>query len=196
MTDNIDPTNEAAEEQTEGQTAADSVGDEQISVSKISIMTPMGPVPVSALPRELLDSLLESLPELEEHGVPEDVRVQFENEVREAIAHAELNPEGVSSLEDLFPAEHDGTSPRQRIWDLLDEAFPNDPHLWNAAEALFMASEIGPVADEHARFHTLEAAHAHLDRRMEQFAAPSNPIDELLAQFRDQMDYKEGGEPA
>lgn len=208
MTDNNDPTAEgsaAPEEQPEqaaeqGRTEAPE-GVEDV-ITRIGVMTPMGPLPLSALPRELLLSIKGGIDsdELDSLGVPEEARAQFLKELDEAIEGADEE-----SASDVFHQQEEAfaaaTAPREgqreRLWAILDEAFPNDPHLWSAAEALFMASELGPDMDDHGRFHVLEAAHAHLDRRIALLSAQAeqaDPIESLLAQFRDEMDHRGAGQ--
>lgn len=77
---------------------------------------------------------------------------------------------------------------RVQIWDILDGAFPNDPHLWQAGEALFMLSAANPrqIGDENRRA-ALEAAAVHLQRQASLMAPSASPMEQIIAKFREQL---------
>ncbi|ROR76034.1 hypothetical protein SAMN06295974_3819 [Plantibacter flavus] len=78
---------------------------------------------------------------------------------------------------------------RQRIWLTLDRAFPTDPHIWRALEEIFALSEQNPhPLDAHGRRAALSRAAQHLQQQLELTPVPSGPLDQLVEEFRRQLD--------
>lgn len=110
-------------------------------------------------------------------------------------------PETSDLPSDAQPAPTDASGPHgpdctcerthhANVWPLLDVAFPNDPHLWRAAEQLFLLSTLNP-ADVTASDRTavIEGAQRHL-QRAETLTASStvSPTDAIVERFRSQLD--------
>lgn len=134
------------------------------------------------LPPEAREALIETY----RHGdLPGPVRAALGKALRIG-RHAASTPAPViapqNSLQDV--AEH-----RQALWGILDSAFPNDPHLWSAGEALFTLSAEQPTtADESQKRAALEDATRHLQHHAARFAAPLSPVDQMVEAFREQLD--------
>lgn len=70
---------------------------------------------------------------------------------------------------------------RERAWAICDEAFPRDPHLWSAMEALFLAAE-----SPRDRTPVLAGAMTHIEHHLETIPKKeSNPF----AGFAEFMDF-------
>lgn len=77
---------------------------------------------------------------------------------------------------------------REQVWDILDAVFPKDPHLWQAAEALFMASSTAPTAELPGFADSaLQHAHAHLHRHSPTADSAGGHTEQLVKRFREQL---------
>lgn len=107
--------------------------------------------------------------------------------VREALAESL----GVS-LDDAIqspPTSLASEAHREQLWDLLDQAFPAEPHLWSAAEALFTLSAVNPESvDASRRDAALETATRHLKRYASIQTPAQDPTEQLVRDFREQLD--------
>lgn len=80
---------------------------------------------------------------------------------------------------------------RDQVWSMLDTAFPNEPHLWRAGEALFTLSAANPhrVSSSERQTAARQAAR-HLEHHAARLApaAPSmSPADEIVGRFREEL---------
>jgi hypothetical protein len=114
-----------------------------------------------------------------------------------AAALGEAIPDGLDTTEE--PIEHgahaDGCTcaeiHRENVWEMLDTAFPTDPHLWRAGEALFTLSAVNPTeASLRTRRAALEDATLHLQHSSMKLGAAKSPFEQLIDDFRDQLDGK------
>jgi hypothetical protein len=114
--------------------------------------------------------------------------------MREALAAALSSPVAAETTEAEQPS-HGPHGPgctctedhRDRVWQILDLAFPRDPHLWQAMEALFELSAQNPVdLDEDERRAALETAVLHLERHVS-LTTPESPTEQLISRFRREM---------
>lgn len=148
------------------------------------VQTPFGTFSAADdLPPEVRDGLLQML---EDQEMPPGLRTLLASAL------------GVDSAQEATPdATVDGHAPgcncaelhRENVWGILDRAFPTDPHLWQAMEALFALSAVNPTEiDEATRHAQLEAATLHLQRHAALNASPQSPFDHLITKFREQLD--------
>jgi len=78
---------------------------------------------------------------------------------------------------------------REYLWDILDRAFPTEPHLWQAAAAIFTLSSTNPdTLDDAERRAALDTATLHLQRHAALHTPPLSPTEQLVTKFREQMD--------
>jgi hypothetical protein len=105
----------------------------------------------------------------------------------EDIAGAPAQP-AVATATDQVSECTCGETHRLQVWDILDEAFPREPHLWQAVAALFSLSAANPTtADGAARRAALETADQHLKRSLSRLDSPLSLEDELVERFKGQM---------
>lgn len=77
---------------------------------------------------------------------------------------------------------------REQLWAILDTAFPNDPHLWSAGEALFALSAVNPAEpDDDTRRAALESASKHIEHLAGRLVPAMSPAEQMVADFRKQM---------
>lgn len=160
--------------------------------------TPAGMLRVdhpSDLPREVRDLMLQNIRNAE--GMPEEIRAVFIDALtgdgdQAAPEDSPVVPDAVAGEDAPVDGHEAGcdcsTRHRQDLWALLDSAFPDDPHLWQAAEALFSISEKNPQEiDDTIRREALEKASLHIQHRAELAAPVLSPVEQIIAAFRDQM---------
>ena len=105
----------------------------------------------------------------------------------EAVAGAPAQPAEATAADQVPGCTCDETH-RVQVWDILDEAFPREPHLWQAVAALFTLSATNPApADGAARRAALATADQHLKRSISRLDSPLSPEDELVERFKGQM---------
>lgn len=148
------------------------------------VKTPFGTFTAADdLPPELRNGLIQML---EDDEMPPVLRTML------ASALGVTNTPGAAPV---MPADGHATGcncaelHRENVWGILDRAFPAEPHLWQAMEALFTLSAVNPTEiDQETRRAQLEAATLHLQRHATLNASPQSPIDQLITKFREQLD--------
>jgi hypothetical protein len=148
-----------------------------------AIATPFGIfTDADDLPPQLRDALLRAV---ETNEIPDELR---------AILRTVLNADATTSSDEAAVGPHGPgctceKSHREQLWNLLDAAFPDDPHLWQAAESLFTLSAHNPAElDEESRRASIELATLHLQRHADLTAPAETPIDQIVTKFRREMD--------
>lgn len=132
---------------------------------------------ISDLPPTLRALLEESLGSEE---IPAELRALLEAEL---AAGEDLREQDSQARRESFE------SYREQIWDILDSAFPTDPHLWQAAAALFTLSPSNPEElDAEMRAVALTTIGLHLQRHAKLTIPTVSPVDQLVEKFRQQMD--------
>jgi hypothetical protein len=189
----------------------DNAGSETISEPTIrfAVQTPFGArgVNLADLPEELRDALAQSL-----HGadLPTELRVALGKALGVDLADlpestqdgtegpASVTPgaESTEGAEGTENAAQDAHAPgcncaelhREHVWDILDTAFPTDPHLWQAMEALFAISAANPQEiDDATRRSALSLATLHIQRSTALTVPPLSPMEQMLAEFRNEL---------
>lgn len=140
-------------------------------------LTPSGTFDdISDLPPDLRAMLAQSL---DSADLPDELRTALAAGLGAAAEHG---PEG------LFDASAALDVHREHVWGILDTAFPQDPHLWQAGEALFTLSASNPAeVDDETRRIALAAMALHLQRHASLTSSTASPVDQLVAKFRQQM---------
>lgn len=142
-------------------------------------LTPYGSFDsIADLPPAIRDLLAKNL---DAADLPEELR---------SVIKAGLDAGVVSDAEAMrFGTAAAREAHREQVWNLLDAAFPRDPHLWQAGEALFTLSVSNPdEIDEETRRIALSAMALHLQRHAALTSPAESPVDQLVAKFRQQMD--------
>ncbi len=117
-----------------------------------------------------------SMPDVLREKLAEVLEIDLAAEVGETAVDEE--PEAVSATE-----HH-----RQRLWRMLDVAFPTEPHLWRAAESLFTLSAVNPdQPDDEAGREAVLTAVRHLEHHAGLALSRLSPTEQLVSEFRDQM---------
>lgn len=152
---------------------------------------------IDDLPQEARAFVIENLASL---GLPDAARAFLENALnsraRRRPRHAAKAPaldaaEPAELLDDHLPGCTCEQDHRTQLWGILDTAFPRDPHLWRAGEALFALSAANPVqGDLEQQRAAAETAARHLEHHAARLtpAAPPSPAEELIERFRRQLD--------
>ncbi|MCI4659670.1 hypothetical protein [Cryobacterium zhongshanensis] len=158
----------------------------------ITVQTPFGSedVAVADLPEPMRAMLIENI----RSGDMPDV-------MRNALCKAlgidpdDLPEPAVTADSDTDPdkAPADGHAPgcdcaeryRKHVWGILDDAFPQEPHLWKAMESLFELSAINPreINDEARRTALAEAA-THIQHQTELTGPPLSSMEQMIRDFR------------
>lgn len=159
------------------------------------IQTPLGKVEVkpSDLPEVLRHAITESL---ERQDMPKELREAFTKALNTATPEAQDSDTGEANGASE-PATADSTvhecscaadSHREQVWDIIDTAFPDDPHLWNAMESLFKLSAANPVKlTAEARTTVIDEAILHLGRQVNVATSPLSHEEQLVADFRKEL---------
>lgn len=144
----------------------------------LAFQTPVGFFSEGAdLPPEIREALVSQF--LADDSIPVEIREALSESLGVTIEEAKRAPHVSLAIQ----------AHREQLWDLLDSAFPNDPHLWNAGEALFTMSAKNPATvDDDGRLAALESANHHLRRHAARLSPEVSPQDQLIADFREQMD--------
>jgi hypothetical protein len=174
-----------------------------------AIQTPLGTMMVDAdaLPPELRAEIVGTL---RAKGLPADVRARLaaslgvdmndlaptaESRVHaaERLADTAGAPEGadVSAVADAgsqAPTCARVEIHREEVWNMLDVAFSDNPHHWQAAAALFKLSVVSPTQiSSESRLAALEEAALHIQRSIDLLGQPLSPLEQQVAEFRKQM---------
>lgn len=179
-------------------------------VIRIAIQTPHGTeeVAVNDVPDEVRNALIEGL---RSGDMPEEVRIALSKALEVDLADlpdaAEVSvgeapgADGDSATSyaatddaDKAPLDAHATGcdcaerHREHVWRILDAAFPQEPHLWKAMEALFEISSVNPhELNDEARRTALNEAALHIKRHTELTAPPLSPVEQMVEQFRKEM---------
>lgn len=167
-------------------------------IVRFAVETPSGSEEIAA--GDLPDSLREAMVQSLINGTtPEGLRAPIANALGIDLAELTLRATaGEQSAESADgPEADDAHEPgadyaanqyRAGVWEILDSAFPDDPHLWRAMEALFAISEATPgTVDDEARRDALELATLHIKHRSTLIAPPLSAMDQLIADFQRQL---------
>lgn len=131
---------------------------------------------IADLPPAMRAMLAQSLDSID---LPEELRAVLEAGLASAAAH---------DTDMLFNASAAREAHREQVWGVLDTAFPTDPHLWQAGEALFTLSASNPdEIDDETRRVVLATMALHLQRHAALTSSAASPVDQLVAKFRQQM---------
>lgn len=151
--------------------------DEEREDPTIRFLTPNGVFDdIADLPPSVRTMLAQSLDSVD---LPDELR---------AVLEAGLATAAERDSDLLFDASAGRDAHREQVWGILDTAFPNEPHLWQAGEALFTLSASNPdEVDDETRRIALTTMALHLQRHAALTSTANNPVDQLVAKFRQQM---------
>jgi hypothetical protein len=163
-------------------------------IVRFAVETPSGTEEIAAadIPEPLREAMVQSLLN---GTTPVALRAPIADAL--GIDLAEIASSAAATAESADGSVRDAHAPgcacatdqyRAGVWGILDSAFPTDPHLWRAMEALFAISEGNPeVVDDEDRRDALELAMLHIQHRSALIAPPLSPVDQLIADFRSQL---------
>jgi hypothetical protein len=150
---------------------------------------------IEDMPEELKAALLDTF---RENGLPASMPIEMREALGEAFG-ADFSDlpdrvEPANDADDSADAPHEpgctcGTAVRDEVWSILDTAFPKEPHLWQAGEALLSLSAKVPqgLRDEY-RHSALTAAITHLQHELDLISPSLSPVDQMIAEFRQSLD--------
>ena len=177
-------------EQAAGNTAED--GDAEITFTLMTDRGPMSPAGIKADP-ELLAMVRQMLAHADDmpHEVRKAIAAELGLDLETVIAEEAVTAAGESAVCSAHSKTADALA---RIWDILDEAFPNEPHLWSAGEALLTVSALMPATPSPmTTFSVLKHATTHLSRHAASLNLTPSTREEtdeeaIVRRFRQQLD--------